>query len=144
MAERSMCCARSQRRDKGAVMVMAISLVVPNRKNGCERTPNQCGAHKEVTMEAMVQGESSSPGKKYHRVAVTRHGGPDVLRVVEADLPERRAGEVRVNVLAPQFLPTISCSGAKVLPPARRACRSPQERTSLAWWAQVDTVNEAA
>ena len=95
-------------------------------------------------MEAMVQGESSSPGKKYHRVAVTRHGGPDVLRVVEADLPERRAGEVRVNVLAPQFLPTISCSGAKVLPPARRACRSPQERTSLAWWAQVDTVNEAA
>jgi len=95
-------------------------------------------------MEAMVQGESSSPGKKYHRVAVTRHGGPDVLQVVEADLPERRAGEVRVNVLAPQFLPTISCSGAKVLPPARRACRSPQERTSLAWWAQVDTVNEAA
>ena len=78
------------------------------------------------------------------RVAVTRHGGPDVLRVVEADLPERRAREVRVNVLAPQFLPTISCSGAKVLPPARRACRSPQERRSLAWWAQVDTVNEAA
>ena len=95
-------------------------------------------------MEAMVQGESSSPGKKYHRVAVTRHGGPDVLQVVEADLPERRAGEVRVKVLAPQFLPTISCSGAQVLPPARRPCRSPQERTSLAWWAQVDTVNEAA
>jgi hypothetical protein len=74
------------------------------------------------------------------RVAMTRQGGPDVLQVVEADLPERRAGEVRVKVLAPQFLPTISCSGAQVLPPTRRACRSPQERTSLAWWAQVDTT----
>ena len=69
-------------------------------KNGCERTPNQCGAHKEVTMEAMVQGESSSPGKEYHRVAVTRHGGPDVLQVVEADLPERRSASFQVKVLA--------------------------------------------
>jgi len=51
-------------------------------------------------MEAMVQGESSSPGKEYHRVAVTRHGGPDVLQVVEADLPERRSASFRVKVLA--------------------------------------------
>lgn len=37
---------------------------------------------------------------KYHRVVVTRHGGPDVLQVVEEDIPEPRAGEVRVKVLA--------------------------------------------
>jgi NADPH:quinone reductase-like Zn-dependent oxidoreductase len=37
---------------------------------------------------------------KYHRVVVTRHGGPDVLQVVEEDLPEPRAGEVRVKVQA--------------------------------------------
>jgi NADPH2:quinone reductase len=37
---------------------------------------------------------------KHHRVIVTRHGGPDVLQVVEEDLPEPQAGEVRVKVLA--------------------------------------------
>jgi len=37
---------------------------------------------------------------KYHRVVVSQHGGPDVLQMVEADLPEPRAGEVRVKVLA--------------------------------------------
>ena len=37
---------------------------------------------------------------KYHRVVVTRHGGPDVLQVVQEDLPEPGAGEVRVKVLA--------------------------------------------
>jgi len=37
---------------------------------------------------------------KYHRVVVSRHGGPDVLQVVEDDLPEPKAGEVRVKVLA--------------------------------------------
>ncbi|MFH0916137.1 MAG: medium chain dehydrogenase/reductase family protein [bacterium] len=37
---------------------------------------------------------------KHHRVVVTRHGGPDVLQVVEEDLPEPRTGEVRVKVLA--------------------------------------------
>ena len=36
---------------------------------------------------------------KHHRVVVTRHGGPDVLQVVEEDRPEPRAGEVRVKVL---------------------------------------------
>ena len=37
---------------------------------------------------------------KHHRVVVSRHGGPDVLQVVEEDLPEPGAGEVRVQVLA--------------------------------------------
>jgi NADPH2:quinone reductase len=37
---------------------------------------------------------------KHHRVVVTRHGGPDVLQMVEEDLPEPGAGEVRVKVLA--------------------------------------------
>jgi NADPH:quinone reductase-like Zn-dependent oxidoreductase len=37
---------------------------------------------------------------KNHRVVVTRHGEPDVLQLVEEDLPEPQAGEVRVKVLA--------------------------------------------
>ncbi len=37
---------------------------------------------------------------KHHRVIVSRHGGPDVLQIVEEDRPEPRAGEVRVKVLA--------------------------------------------
>ncbi|MBN1217345.1 MAG: zinc-binding dehydrogenase [Anaerolineae bacterium] len=36
---------------------------------------------------------------KYHRVVVSRHGGPDVLQAVEEDCPEPRTGEVRVKVL---------------------------------------------
>jgi NADPH:quinone reductase-like Zn-dependent oxidoreductase len=51
-------------------------------------------------MKAIVQDEYGSPGMKHHRVVVTRHGGPDVLQVVEEDLPEPRAGEVRVKILA--------------------------------------------
>ena len=51
-------------------------------------------------MKAIVQDEYGSPGMKHHRVVVTRHGGPDVLQVVEEDLPEPEAGEVRVKVLA--------------------------------------------
>jgi len=51
-------------------------------------------------MKANVQDEQSSPGMKHHRVVVTRHGGPEVLQMVEEDLPEPRAGEVRVKVLA--------------------------------------------
>jgi NADPH:quinone reductase-like Zn-dependent oxidoreductase len=34
------------------------------------------------------------------RVVVSRHGGPDVLRLIEEDLPEPGPGEVRVEVLA--------------------------------------------
>ena len=37
---------------------------------------------------------------KNHRVIVSRHGGPDVLQLVEEDLPEPQAGQVRVKVLA--------------------------------------------
>jgi NADPH:quinone reductase-like Zn-dependent oxidoreductase len=37
---------------------------------------------------------------KNHRVVVTQHGGPDVLQMVEEDLPEPGPGEVRVKVLA--------------------------------------------
>lgn len=37
---------------------------------------------------------------KNHRVVVSRHGGPEVLQVVEEDLPETGAGEVRLKVLA--------------------------------------------
>ena len=51
-------------------------------------------------MKAIVQDEYGSPGMKHHRVVVTRHGGPDVLQVLEEDLPEPGAGEVRVKVLA--------------------------------------------
>ena len=37
---------------------------------------------------------------RYRRVVVSRHGGPDVLQVVDEDMPDPRAGEVRVRVLA--------------------------------------------
>jgi len=37
---------------------------------------------------------------KNHHVVVSRHGGPDVLQLVEDDLPEPGAGEVRVKVSA--------------------------------------------
>jgi NADPH:quinone reductase-like Zn-dependent oxidoreductase len=51
-------------------------------------------------MKATVQDEYGTPGMKNHRVVVSRHGGPEVLQVVEEDLPEPGAGEVRVKVLA--------------------------------------------
>lgn len=37
---------------------------------------------------------------KNHRVVVTQHGGPEVLQLVEVDIPEPQTGEVRVKVLA--------------------------------------------
>lgn len=37
---------------------------------------------------------------KNHRVVVTHHGGPEVLQMVEEDLPEPRPGDVRIKVLA--------------------------------------------
>ncbi|UCC54579.1 MAG: zinc-binding dehydrogenase, partial [Anaerolineaceae bacterium] len=37
---------------------------------------------------------------KNHRAVVTRHGGPDVLQMIEEELPEPQAGEVRVRVQA--------------------------------------------
>ena len=44
--------------------------------------------------------ETGPPAKAGHRrIVVPRRGGPDVFRVVEEDLPEPAAGEVRVRVL---------------------------------------------
>ena len=51
-------------------------------------------------MKQNAQEENDSPETKYRRVVVTRHGGPEVLQVVEEDLPEPGAGEARVKVLA--------------------------------------------
>jgi NADPH2:quinone reductase len=51
-------------------------------------------------MKVSIQGEHGSPTMKNHRVVVSRHGDPDVLQLVEEDLPEPAAGEVRVKVLA--------------------------------------------
>ena len=45
-----------------------------------------------------VQADAGS--LKHRRVVVSRHGGPVVLQVMEEDLPEPHAGEVRVKVLA--------------------------------------------
>jgi NADPH2:quinone reductase len=51
-------------------------------------------------MKATVQEKYGSSGMKHRRVVVTRHGGPDVLQIVEEDIPEPQTGEVRVKVLA--------------------------------------------
>jgi hypothetical protein len=84
-------------------------------------------------MKAIVQDEYGSPGTKHHRVVVPRHGGPDVLQVVEEALPEPQAGEVRVKVLA------AGISGYDLMDrrysfPGGRPCPTPQGRISLAWW----------
>ncbi|MBN1814848.1 MAG: zinc-binding dehydrogenase [Anaerolineae bacterium] len=47
-----------------------------------------------------MSGVNAAFSGKYRRVVVTRYGGPEVLQAVEEDLPEPRAGEVRVQVLA--------------------------------------------
>jgi NADPH:quinone reductase-like Zn-dependent oxidoreductase len=51
-------------------------------------------------MKAMVDHKDGPLGMKHHRVVVSRHGGPEVLQVINEDLPEPRAGEARVKVLA--------------------------------------------
>ena len=51
-------------------------------------------------MEETVQDKHGSTAMKHHRVVVSRHGGPDVLQVIEEDRPEPQPGEVRVKVLA--------------------------------------------
>ena len=63
-------------------------------------------------MTAIVRDDYGSPGMKHQRVVVTRHGRPEVLQTMEEDLPEPRAGEARVKVLAAgvsgcQFSPAI-------------------------------------
>ena len=37
---------------------------------------------------------------RYKRVLITRYGGPDVITAIDEDIPDPRAGEVRVKVLA--------------------------------------------
>jgi hypothetical protein len=37
---------------------------------------------------------------RHKRVLVTRYGGPEVIDIIEEDVPARKAGEVRVKVLA--------------------------------------------
>ena len=51
-------------------------------------------------MTAVAQNNHGSPGMQHYRVVVTQHGGPDVLQVMEEDIPDPQAGEVRVKVLA--------------------------------------------
>ena len=51
-------------------------------------------------MNGSGQGEYRPAEGKNHRVVVTEHGGPEVLQVVEEDVPEPREGELRVKVLA--------------------------------------------
>jgi NADPH2:quinone reductase len=51
-------------------------------------------------MMASTPDEHKSPAPKCHRVVVSRHGGPEVLHLVEEEMPEPQAGEVRVRVLA--------------------------------------------
>jgi NADPH2:quinone reductase len=51
-----------------------------------------------MSMNAREQDERSSPGTKHRRVVVTRHGGPDVLQMIEEERPEPGAGEARVQV----------------------------------------------
>jgi D-arabinose 1-dehydrogenase-like Zn-dependent alcohol dehydrogenase len=40
------------------------------------------------------------PSMKNARVIITAHGGPEVLKLIEEDVPEPRAGDVRLKVLA--------------------------------------------
>jgi NADPH:quinone reductase-like Zn-dependent oxidoreductase len=44
--------------------------------------------------------EEEKSAMKHQSVVVSQHGGPEVLQVVEEDLPEPQAGEARVKVLA--------------------------------------------
>lgn len=46
---------------------------------------------------------------KYKRVIITRHGGPEVLQVIEDELPEPQAGEVRVKILATNGTLVLIC-----------------------------------
>ncbi len=34
------------------------------------------------------------------KVVITQHGAPEVLQVIEAPIPEPKAGEVRIKVIA--------------------------------------------
>jgi NADPH2:quinone reductase len=55
---------------------------------------------KENLEEDVMAIKEKTIATKNHRVVVTQHGEPDVLQMIEEDLPEPQAGEVRVKVLA--------------------------------------------
>lgn len=71
---------------------------------------------------------------KNHRVVVTAHGGPDVLKVIEEDLPEPGEGEVRLRVLAAGVSAYDAMLRSSGRCPAHRACRTRPVRTSSGWW----------
>jgi NADPH:quinone reductase-like Zn-dependent oxidoreductase len=48
----------------------------------------------------MMTTNVTTTAVKNHRIVVTEHGGPEVLQMVEEDLPQPRTGEVRIKVLA--------------------------------------------
>lgn len=50
-------------------------------------------------MNTIARDGNGSPNMKHKRIVVTQHGGPEVLQVVEEDLPEPQTGEVRLKVL---------------------------------------------
>ena len=53
-----------------------------------------------------------------HRIVVTKTGGPEVLRLVEEDCPEPRAGEARVKVLAAGVSAyDVMVRSSRILPP---------------------------
>ncbi len=53
-----------------------------------------------VTATEQKMTASANEQKTMKRVLVDHYGGPDVLRVVEDDVPEPGPGELRVKVLA--------------------------------------------
>lgn len=53
-----------------------------------------------MTMQSSAREENSASRAINHRVVVTRHGGPEVLQLVEEPVPEPQPGEARVKVLA--------------------------------------------
>jgi NADPH:quinone reductase len=58
---------------------------------------NCTGLGKEVAIETPVETRN---GDRMKRVIVDHYGGPEVLRIVEEDVPRPGPGEVRVRVLA--------------------------------------------
>lgn len=55
---------------------------------------------------------------KHHRIVISKTGGPEVLKFVEADCPEPQAGEVRVRVqVAGVSAYDLMVRGSRLLPP---------------------------
>jgi NADPH:quinone reductase len=58
--------------------------------------PTECRAR----WSRNCQSDQKARKMRYKRVLVTRYGGPEVISVIEEDIPAPKAGEVRVKVLA--------------------------------------------